>query len=516
MEAKAVERIEVARSDSHLGVRDLVVVTRDDLLLQRLNTRTRAHAAARVNRLRLLAVALSVVAAQAAPAGAQPQRPAAEAQEPAPEGAEPGSELTVYLMTIGQGDAVWERFGHNAIWVHDAARGTDVAYNYGIFVFSPGFYSRFLRGDMMYRMEPTDGPASLRHYAESNRSVWLQELNLSPAQRLKLLDFLEWNARDENKFYAYDYFRDNCSTRVRDALDVALDGALREAMTGKPTETTYRSHSLRLTAPQIATSTGLLLGLGPFADRPIDAWDEGFIPMRLMDHVRDVRVERPDGTTEPLVRSERVLFQATRPPAPDRPPQRTLAHLVIGLLLGGALVLLGRSAAGLPATARDSGSGNAGSTKQRSAAAGFLALAVVWSLASGFFGVVLAGLWAFTSHVATYYNENVFQVNPLSFVLAVMLPFARRPAVLRTAAIVAAVIAMVSVIGLLIQLVPGFDQVNGGIIALALSPNLALAWTLAWMSTHHARAGRNAANRGARATRAPGTARTEAAEPAGS
>lgn len=272
-----------------------------------------------------MAVALSVLAAQAAPAGAQPQRPSAGAQEPAPESAEPGSELTVYLMTIGQGDAVWERFGHNAIWVHDAARGTDVAYNYGIFVFGPGFYSRFLRGDMMYRMEPMDGPASLRHYTESNRSVWLQELNLTPAQRLKLLDFLEWNARDENKFYAYDYFRDNCSTRVRDALDLALDGGLHEATTGKPTGTTYRSHSLRLTSPQIATSTGLLLGLGALADRPIDAWEESFIPMRLMDHVRDMRVERPDGTSEPLVRSERLLFQATRSAEPDRPPPRTLA-----------------------------------------------------------------------------------------------------------------------------------------------------------------------------------------------
>lgn len=406
-------------------------------------------------RLRRLLCAVTI-AALAVPAGARSQQEPAAA-ETTQEAAEPGSELTVYLMTIGQGDAVWERFGHNAIWMHDAARQTEIAYNYGIFVFGPGFYSRFLRGDMMYRMEPMDGPASAEAYAASNRSVWLQELNLTPAQRLKLRDFLEWNALPENKFYQYDYFHDNCSTRVRDALDYALDGTLRASAGGRPTGTSFRWHSLRLTAPQLATSTGLLLGLGPFADQPIDAWEESFIPMRLMAHARDVRVPGPDGVPVPLVRSERQLFQATRAPEADRPPQPTIAYLTAGLLIAGAILLLGR----VPA--------------------GFLALGIAWSVAAGFFGVVLAALWAFTSHVATYYNENVFQLNPLSLVVAALLPFARRTPALRAAAIVASLIAAVSIFGLVLQALPGFDQVNGGIIALALPPNVALAAALVWM-----------------------------------
>src|SRR6476469_9345789 len=61
---------------------------------------------------------------------------------------EPGSNLTVYLLTFGWGDEVWEKFGHNAIWIHDASTGTDTTYNWGMFSFDePHFLSRFLTGD---------------------------------------------------------------------------------------------------------------------------------------------------------------------------------------------------------------------------------------------------------------------------------------------------------------------------------------------------------------------------------
>lgn len=452
------------------------------------------------------------------PAGGPARGARLAAQEPATDPFEPGSELTIYLMTIGQGDAIWERFGHNAIWVRDAARGTDVAYNYGMFSFDePGYLRRFMRGQMTYWMEPLSGPASARYYAESNRSVWLQELNLSPAQRMKLRDFLESNAREENKFYEYDYFRDNCSTRVRDAIDFALDGALREATAGRATGTTYRSHSLRLTASQMAAYTGLLLGIGPAGDRPIDAWEEGFIPMKLMEHVREVRVGGPGEAGEPLVSSEQIVFPATRPAAPESSPDLTIAYLAVGLLIGGALALLALLARGrkgethsLQGPSRAEGgttslsgrasraegglrgrasrldaettpfTGRASRAKSgRAAAVGFLVLAIAWSIAAGFFGSVLAALWAFTDHVAAHRSENLFQLNPLSLVLAALLPFTARPAVLRAAAIVALAIAALSVLGFLLQVLPAFDQVNGGIIALALPPHAALAWALA-------------------------------------
>src|SRR5690606_38018826 len=132
--------------------------------------------------------------AAAAPASVAAQGPPPAGQEPAAGFSVPGEELVVYLMTIGPGDLVYESFGHNAIWIRDQATGRDVAYNYGIFDYAqPNFIGRLIRGDMLYSVEGWDGGASARQYASANRSILMQELNLTPAQRAGLRDFLEWN-----------------------------------------------------------------------------------------------------------------------------------------------------------------------------------------------------------------------------------------------------------------------------------------------------------------------------------
>ena len=95
--------------------------------------------------------------------------------------AHPGDALTVSLVTMGVGVRVWERFGHNAILIEDRARGTRTAYNYGLFDFrQEDFLLRFIQGRMWYWMQGLDADAMLRSYIRDNRSVWVQELDLSP------------------------------------------------------------------------------------------------------------------------------------------------------------------------------------------------------------------------------------------------------------------------------------------------------------------------------------------------
>ena len=191
----------------------------------------------------------------------------------------PGSELTVYLMTMGQGDQVWERYGHNAIGIRNRLTNSDIVFNWGIFSFEePGFIGRFLRGETMYWMAGLDAAASVAQYRMLNRTVEVQELNLSPPQRLELLNFIRWNAQEENKFYRYDYFLDNCSTRVRDALNRVLGGAIKMATDTMQTGTSYRWHALRLMAEDRLTTVGVNIGLGRPTDRHITAWEEMFIP----------------------------------------------------------------------------------------------------------------------------------------------------------------------------------------------------------------------------------------------
>src|SRR5437764_453789 len=105
-------------------------------------------------------------------------------------------------MTMGQGDEVWELFGHNAIRVRDRARGTDVAYNWGTFSFNePNFIGRFLTGNNHYWMEGYPTSLLVEGYRRRNRTIVEQRLDLSDAQATALRDFIDWNGRPENKFY---------------------------------------------------------------------------------------------------------------------------------------------------------------------------------------------------------------------------------------------------------------------------------------------------------------------------
>jgi hypothetical protein len=403
----------------------------------------------------LLALLLLVVPAGVPAAHGQPDTAAVPSQEP-------GAELEVSLVTMGQGDPIWEKFGHNALRIRNPRTGLDLAYNWGVFDFAAtDFVPRFLRGSMRYWLAayPT-GPMVEQGYVAANRPVWEQELALTPAQKRELLAFVEWNAREENRFYRYDYFRDNCSTRVRDALDRVLGGAIRAATDTVPTGTTYRWHTRRLTQGSPLLYTGMNLVLSAPGDRPISAWEESFLPMALREHVRRVQVPGPDGTLRPLVAAERVLFQATRAPEPAAPADRTLLFLGVGIAVGLALAAL--AAAG----ARRSGPRR-----------GFIVSAILWSLLAGVVGTIMVLTWSVTDHVFMYRNENLLQLSPLSLLLVAVLPALRRGGRRATLAWrVAAATAALALLGFALQALPGLDQVNGEAIALALPIHLALAW----------------------------------------
>jgi len=410
---------------------------------------------------------LSVLTAASVLNGQQPTTPA-----PAPptqpqltiSTAEPGSDLTVYLLTFGWGDAVWERFGHNAIWIKDRAHNTDVTYNWGMFDFNqPHFIWRFVTGDTRYWMEPIDLQAMVRYYRQFNRSILAQELNLTPAQRLKLQQYVMVNALPQNKFYRYDYYRDNCSTRLRDALDHALGGQLQTSTVSRMTEGTYRSHTQRLMTGDLPLYTGVTLALGRPADKRLSMWEEMFLPVRMANDLRSVTVADSIGNQIPLVRSESTLFIAGRAPEPATAPRYLPIFVAIGIIYAALLVILVRSAEG----------GGKG------ALFGASALATLWSLIAGVGGLALVFAWLFTSHHFMGRNENLMQFDPLSIALVVMVPLALYTIRAHSRVVkLAGWIAAISLFGCVLQGIPFFYQKNGEIIALAMPINLAVWWTV--------------------------------------
>ena len=392
------------------------------------------------------------------------QASTAEVRETAHLTPEPGARLRVWLITTGPGDAVWERFGHNALRVLDTETGRDVAYNWGIFDFNQvDFIPRFLKGQMLYMMAPFSTAAMIDSYARANREVVMQELALTPSQRQMMLELAEVNALPQNRDYFYDYFLDNCSTRVRDLLDQVLDGALFEQLGTRETGASYRTHTRRLTQIDPVVFTGMDVLLGSPGDRPISLWEEMFVPMTLRDAIRDATITNRDGLEVPLVLREDVIVSSTRAAEPVRAESWFWRYLVLGALMGGLLAWVGRRAA-------------SGARLFR-----FLlgALASTWSLLAGVSGLILL-LVLLTDHWSMTRNESLFLVNPVSLPLVVLVPLALggRDTAVRHARILGFLAVGVAALGLLFQLLPATAQRTGMLLALFLPIHIGLAVAL--------------------------------------
>jgi hypothetical protein len=294
------------------------------------------------------------------------------------------------VVTMEPGDLFWERFGHDAIVV-DRGGGDATSYNFGFFDLGvPGFVPNFIRGKMLYYLVALPLAQDLSSYQAEGRGVSVQWLDLDPAQARKLEGLLAENARPENARYRYDYYSDNCSTRVRDALDKALDGQLKAQLTGRSQGNTYRSESVRLAWPAKWMAFGFHVGMSGYGDRPLSRWEEAFIPMRLRDSLREAK--RADG--RPLVAREQQLLphRISRPPA--ELPRWRVPALFIGLAAGLALAWLGRRKPRLVA-----------------------AIALPFWLVAGLAGTLMLYLWIGTAHVAGHGNENLLVLSPLCLLL---------------------------------------------------------------------------------------------------
>jgi len=265
-------------------------------------------------------------------------------QETTREAVVTADDLRVEVLTADPGDLIWERFGHNALRIVDEASGLDVAWNWGVFDFrQEDFIPRLVRGTMLYQMAPYSTEAFLREYVAAGRAVWSQELDLTPSERQLIQQAVIENYRPENRFYRYDYYRDNCSTRIRDILDRALGGRIRAETGDVVTGTTYRWHTRRLLRDVFWAYAGIQLVLGNRADEPITAWQEMFVPMRLRDYLSRATVER-EGVNVPLVREARLLVPSNRGPVPEAPPRRFPVFLLVGVAWGGAILLAAKGA----------------------------------------------------------------------------------------------------------------------------------------------------------------------------
>jgi len=221
----------------------------------------------------------------------------------------------------------------------------------------------------------------------------VQELNLSPSERGDLAAKLALNAQPEHRYYIYDYYRDNCSTRVRDMIDVVLHGALRRATRDRPAGTTLRFHTLRSIENSLLLFVGIDAALGPRVDRPIDQWDEMFLPEKIALHLRELRVTGPDGIDAPLVKTEAQVLTIGRYRVESAPPRWELRYALAGLLATG-LIMMALLAGPPGVTGR--------------------VVATAWLVLMALGGLLLMFFWLISYNVATYANHNLLLLSPIA------------------------------------------------------------------------------------------------------
>jgi hypothetical protein len=262
-------------------------------------------------------------------------------------------ESDVWLVTYGPGEIYWQRFGHNAIWIRDPQRGLDHVFNFGFFDFAQqDFMLRFLRGRMLYFSAAQPARDEIAAYMDENRSIRAQRLALSVTEKEWLTQYLLQEVRPENRDYRYDYYLNNCSTRVRDALDQALGGALSREFGRVPAAQTWRDHTRRLTRSDFWLYLGLEIALGARVDRPVSRWDEMFIPQMLADAVASLQTPSASVPT-PLVVEDVLLYESSLPPPPAQTRGWWPRYLLASLALLAAGWLASRWAGALlPALAR--------------------------------------------------------------------------------------------------------------------------------------------------------------------
>jgi hypothetical protein len=287
---------------------------------------------------------------------------------------------SISLLTASPGQELYSAFGHSAVWVHDPENGIDEVYNYGTFDFeAKNFYFNFVMGRLNYKLAVTNLNHFLAEYYYEGRGIEEQVIDLSSEEMNNVYEFLLWNRQPGNEYYLYDFFFDNCATRIRDFFDELLMVDWGNDL--KPQDAlTFRQLINPYLQPSPWARFGIYLALGLPADRAASGWEEMFLP----DYMFHAFAKACHNDGRPLVRETRMLLLETNPPAKtDLISPELVCWLVFILgLLSFAAVRLAR------------------------------VFDKIFFTALGVVGLVIVFLWFVSDHNATNVNVNLLWAIP--------------------------------------------------------------------------------------------------------
>jgi hypothetical protein len=301
--------------------------------------------------------------------------------------------IRVSLLTCTPGAELYSVFGHNALRVVDSAAGTDIVYNYGTFDFdAPSFYTKFVRGKLMYFLSQQSFQNFKYEYEYFKRGITEQVLSFDCAEKKAIQERLFENMQEQNRYYKYDFLKDNCTTRLRDIIFNSASLKKDSLRYSYLVSSSYRDylHTYLDRAKMAWTTLGIDLLLGVESDMKMSLYESMFLPDYLKMEVAKTKINNKN-----LVLEENIVVEDLQPT-----PQSTALFLlpisILGILMV-VMIFLGLS-------------------KKERITRHQVSLDRLLFLVSGLLGLMLAFTWFGTDHLSFRYNLNIIWAFPFNIV----------------------------------------------------------------------------------------------------
>jgi Domain of unknown function (DUF4105) len=297
--------------------------------------------------------------------------------------------IRISILTCAPGDQIYSIYGHNAIRIIDSNKGTDMVYNYGTFDFdTPGFAIKFMRGKLPYVLSIADYYDFLDEYKYYKRAVTEQVLYLDTSQKQKIIQYLDLNMQPENRAYKYDFFMDNCATRLRDIINKNVSNFDWDET--KASGKTFRQMIKEYQQAMPWTNFGIDLIIGAPADRKTTLSEEAFLPDYLSTAIQYAQYKDPRQTGLQFRKTDILTF----------PPKPTVNNFLLSPWMVFIILILIEINIYFRFL-----KGNVGKWINR--------YDVFWLVILTSSSVLMLFMWFGTDHIPTKYNWNILWANPL-------------------------------------------------------------------------------------------------------
>ncbi|WP_308992631.1 DUF4105 domain-containing protein [Mariniflexile litorale] len=221
----------------------------------------------------------------------------------------------ISVLTVGSGKSLNDSFGHSGFRVVDPIKNIDLVFNYGVYDFqTPNFYLKFAQGKLNYLIGFDYYEDFFERYISQNRTIKEQVLNLSKIEKQQLFDYLLNNIKPENRGYLYDFFYDNCATKIKDVTNISLNNTI---VFNKPKnfkDQTFRTLIQNNLNKNSWGSFGIDLALGSVIDRKATTEDHMFLPENIYNFFEVATIK---SSNKPLVKESKVLYKMIDEPLPS-------------------------------------------------------------------------------------------------------------------------------------------------------------------------------------------------------